>query len=227
MTLCRLKSNLSLWTISILLVGAYIFIPSIAIAESNCNIEVPQEGRNAPKYVSMKGYISVGRFWTPKDSKALPPTPWRVPSIVQVGPQLWEDGKRTFENKTPVVVLSQHLKHTGHGFYKGYLVVEIIETAEVVRIRAKNFTPAKYWECSSEKAIKYSPFIAKVDKDILPVNRQDRWENMGKENRVLCVDYRVSNSIISGIECYMYKQYRYGYGGVRHIFPPSSLKIIY
>lgn len=225
----KIMKFLSVYTVPVLFSLAYIFLPVTIVAKTNCNIEVPQEGRNEPKYVGMKGYACVGPRWTPNDSKVLPSTPWNVPLVVQVGPELYEESRtKTIEHKTPVIVLSQTLRHTGHGFYRGYLTVKIIETSEIIEIRPKNFTPVKYWECPASKAIRYSSFIAKVPENILPLGRDGRWTTMGKENRVLCFDdLTVTTSSVKGIECFLYKQHRYDYGGARFVFPPSSLEIIY
>ena len=194
-----------------------------------CTIEVPQSGRSEPRYVGMQGFLKA--FISSVDYyESLPVTPWQVPILEQVGPELWEESGETLPAKTPVIVLVQHLKHEGFGRYSGFLVVKSLEDSKEYRIDHNNFTPTDYWNCPPHQAIKYSNFIAQAKEATKPVNKDGKWVEMGEQKEVFCVGIpglETDDFVENGVECLMYKQYVNGFGGVQHIFPSNSLEIIY
>lgn len=200
---------------------------SIAIKEMRedpCSIEVKQVGRQAPQYEGLKGYLKVKDIPYQQYSKAVPKSPWTVPLLQQAGPNLWEKGNETLPAKTPVLVLTQHLKHKGYGRYDGYLVVQTLENAQKHIIDHKNFVITDYWNCSPYKAAKYGPFIARVSDGARPIYK-GRWQEMGEIRDVYCP--KQYNKDAWTLECYMYKKYQRGFGGIKHIFSSSVLTIVY
>jgi hypothetical protein len=193
-----------------------------------CTVEVKQEGRNEPEYVGLQGYII--ESYPDYYSDALPSYPWGVSLLEQVGPDLWEKGTQILPHKTPVVVLLQFLTHEGFGRYSGFLVIKSLEDSKEYRVDHHNFTPIDYWNCPVHQAIKYSSFVARVKGDVRPVNRDGQWEEMGEQKEVFCNGTPGIESdrwVENGVECLMYKQYKYGFEGVVHIFPANSLEIVY
>jgi len=194
-----------------------------------CSVEVEQVGSSEPGYVGVQGYV-VERDPPGDEYASLPSYPWGVPLLEQVGPNLWEEGDETLPHKTPVEVLEQHLKHQWRYQYSGFLVVKSLEDSKEYRIDHHNFTPTDYWNCPPHLAVKYSSFVARVKEDVKPVNKDGKWEDMGEQQEVFCTGIPGIGSdqwVENGVECFMYKQYRLGFGGVIHIFPSASLEIVY
>ena len=193
-----------------------------------CDVEIVQEGRGEPEYVDVEGYILGDR---PDDAyDALPSTPWYASLLVQTGPELWEPGDDVIVAGTSVVVLEQYLKHERFGRYSGRLMVQSTVDEQTYIIDPDNFTPADYRHCPPHMAVGYGPFIALVDEDIRPIDQDGAWAEWGESREVYC-DGRPgigeASSVEDGVECFVYKQYRNGFGGVQHFFPSSALEIIY
>jgi hypothetical protein len=202
--------------------------PQVAEERARCARQVSQRGRSEPEYVGSQGYLVAG--WDSDYDKALPPYPWAVPLYEQVGPDLWEEGEDTLPAKTPVTVLEQHLTHEGYGRYSGYLIVQSQEDGKEYRVDHYRFAPADYWTCPPYLAVRHSPIIARVVDNIQPISEDGKWEEMGEQKEVLCVDDQGFDSkdlVENGVVCYIYKQYQYGFGGIKHVFPSASLEIIY
>jgi len=196
--------------------------------QNKCGFEVPQEGRSEPQYKGLSGFLvfsNSDRIYDPYE--ALPKYPWEVTSLKQVGPKKWKRKGKKFKSKTPVTVVSQELKHRNHGFYSGTLTVKIDKTNEEIKIFPNNFTPAKYWKCSPQQAVKHSFYIAKIiNPDAKAVSKKGEWEDIGKEKRLFCTETDNWDSE-PNVRCFLYKKYKYGYGGVQFKFKPDDLEIVY
>lgn len=195
-----------------------------------CYVEVPRlNGRLEPQYVGLKGYIK----GDPRDaSESLPLAPWSADVLEQTGPDLWEPSGKKIEAKTPVLVLEQYLQPARFAsqVYEGRLVVLSLVDSQKYVIDHYRFTPSDYWRCSPHVAVEYGPFIAVVEDDVMPIDDEGRWSEMGTERRVFCNSKpRIGedDNVENGVVCNVYKQYRYGYGGIGHIFPSEGLEIVY
>lgn len=204
------------------------YITRTAEAASNCR-RVHQDGRQQPQYRGLSGYVAQRQYapeaWA---HKRLPPVPWRVPVLEQVGPSRWEPGRTRVPAKTPVVVLSQSLTHEGFGRYTGLLRVrtQTLPSTELV-IDVDNFTESAYWTCAPHEAARVGPFIARVAPGKLGVSRDGRWEPLGKERRVYCKGIGTRRDVAQPVSCMMYKTFRHGYGGVEFEFASADLTIEY
>ena len=196
-----------------------------------CNqVEVKQIGREEPEYVGLTGYL-IARLDSRYYDDEIPSTPWPVPILQQSGPSKWKETDEILSAKTPVLVLEQFLVHKGYGRYDGVLVIESQEDRQEYIIDVHRFTTTDYWNCPPHIAAKYSPFIARViQDDVKPVNRQGEWGEIGDQKEVLCIPrlaHEINDTVENGVNCLLYKQYRYGFGGVEHTFPSESLEIVY
>jgi hypothetical protein len=201
-------------------------LPTLAGQTTNCTKEVPQEGRNEPRYTGMFGYTSVGGTYEFSDyDKKLPRYPFQIPILTQTGPNLWEESSEKIPAKLAIEVIGQVLEHVGYGRYTGYLLVQVVGTKKIFKIDPSHFSPVAYWKCNPFSAVKYSPFIGKVKKNAKPVDRDGKWETMGQESKVFCAETKSYSK--DQILCYVYKEWKYGYGGVGLFFSSSDIEIIY
>ena len=190
-----------------------------------CSFEIPQEGRSEPKYVNLKGYLHSSP--DTREMDRLPSYPWNIKLMKQTGIDLWEKGDETLPNRTHIEVKEQYLRHEGHGRYDGLLKVKNLENGQEYFVDHHDFVPVKYWKCDPHIAVRHADFIAEVKQGTKPIDDNGKWEEMGNENRVFCNNFSPERIINNGVECYMYKEFRNGYGGVKFIFPSDSLTILY
>jgi hypothetical protein len=201
-------------------------LSSTVFAQTDCKKTVVQEGRDEPKYVGLTGYTVASRFgFRSNYDKELPKTPWNIQVLEQTGPNLWEKSSKTIPTKMLVNVNKQVLSHKGWGNYEGYLVISVVGTKKTFHIDPSNFSPVAYWKCKPVDAIKYSSFIAIVKKGQIPVDRDGKWEEVGTQRKVYCTEAKPYPQL--QILCYVYKKWKYGYGGVGLYFKPSQIDLFY
>lgn len=122
--------------------------------------------------------------------------------------------------KSKVTVVSQKLRHQGHGRYDGTLTVEL-ENGDSALISPEYFLPVDWWNCDIADAVKYAPVIAEVLPDAKPLDIDGRWRKMKSSQKVLCTNDRPPNPRIDRdlIACDTSDQKLY--------FEKESLRIIY
>lgn len=184
--------------------------------------------RSEPQYIGLIGYLKTNDYFL-DSSSSFPSMNWKVPVYQRSGPNTYRESDSFISHKTKVEVLNQYLSHQGFGSYSGVLEVRILDGSETsILINPQNFVPTAYWECPLPKALRYGPFVAEMTADAAPINRSGEWTEPGSERKVLCGTNRGNRgSSPYSIGCLMYRDYRYGYGGIEHFFNPEDLKIIY
>ncbi|MCB1155950.1 MAG: hypothetical protein H7A25_15755 [Leptospiraceae bacterium] len=144
--------------------------------------------------------------------------------MVQAGPNIWKETPISIPNKTEVTVIEQQLEHQRYGNYSGILKVRLSGSNKEYYISKNNFVPGDYWNCDPLTAISYKPFFGKLkSKEPKPVNRDGEWEEIELSNEFFCF----SKTYKDLLECYIYKNYKYGYGGIVHYIDPSNVLITY
>jgi hypothetical protein len=201
---------------------------SVAWHQPSCEAVVPQQGRDQPQYTGLSGYLFTGRYRDPPGYyKQVPDNPTSIALPKQVGPTTWAPGPEKRPTRLPVVVIGQSLTHERFGRYTGLLTVQTADGKETFKIDVDNFTPAPYWQCAPDVAIKHAPFVARVKPGARLVSQDGRWLELGAERRVYCRSQGRRQDVERGVGCLVYKRYQYGFGGVEHTIAARDLEILY
>lgn len=139
-------------------------------------------GRSEPEYVGVIGYAAVSKGYEVDDS-AIADWQWTVP-LYEQDKQFWAESGRV-SHKTEVIVKEQYLEHSHHGYYTGYLLVELVDTKETAYLNVKDFITNPYWSNSDlSDAVRFGDFVAVFSQksDYYPVN--SRGEKMELEEGV-------------------------------------------
>lgn len=192
------------------------------IPDGKCKFsKIEQSGRDEPIYLNRKGYLV--EFNTDNLYKRKPSKEQKVKVLKQIGPSKWVESGETLPNKIESLVIEQQLEHKGYGNYDGVLKVRLTNDKEL-HVDKKNFVPGDYWNCEPIVAIEFKPFFAKLKKlEPKPINREKEWVELDLSNEFVCT----SRTYEKLLECYIYKNYNYGYGGVIHYLDPSNVDITY
>jgi hypothetical protein len=174
-------------------------------------------GREEPIYEGRLGFVAISSTEAESTKK-----PWKVHLVKQTGPETFEVTKQTIQHKTEVKVLKQQLKHRGHGFYEGFLVVESVEDKKIHAINVNNFVTHPYWEKPVVEAIKSGPIIAKyTGQGKKPVDKLGEWVNIKSGEEVIIMGK-------SGTNGYIPNGFVQGkYNNMEVHFDPNSLELVY
>jgi|JI10StandDraft_1071094.scaffolds.fasta_scaffold30802_7 hypothetical protein len=192
------------------------------IADGKCNFsKIEQSGRDEPIYLNRKGYLVEFNTQNLYDRK--PTKEQRVVVLKQIGPNKWGESGETLPNKTEAHVIEQNLWHKGYGIYDGILKVRLTNGKELY-VDIKKFVPGDYWNCEPLVAIEFKPFFAKLKNlEPKPINKDKEWIDLDLSSEFVCT----TRTYEKLLECYIYKNYKYGYGGIIHYFEPSNVYITY
>ena len=189
-----------------------------------------------PDYIGALGYVAVYDTQDLEKNSDFGTTPWKVP-VYQKDKQFWEEAG-TIDHKTEVVVIGQELEMPKRSYStsrcSGYLHVIRMDTGDACWINVENFVTSAYWEKSLSSAMEKGYCIAsfKQVSDYYPVTK-------GKEKTALddgmlvllpmkSKNYSSSpdktNNPIVGI---VFKEWKYGFGGVDVFFNEADLTLIY
>lgn len=127
-------------------------------------------GRSEPEYVGVIGYASVSKGYEVENS-TVTDWQWTVP-LYEQDKQFWTE-TGSVRHKTEVIVKEQYLEHSHHGYYTGYLMVEIVDTEEIAYLNVKDFVTNPYWLNSDlSDAVRFGDFVAVFSQksDYYPVN---------------------------------------------------------
>lgn len=192
-------------------------------------------GREEPEYVNVIGYVVI-RYneYSFTQTDTFTETPWFVPVYGKEGDSYVENG--AVEHKTEVVVKSQELEHRGYGGYSGYLLVERLDNSEQFYINVGNFLTKPYWTYTDlDEAVSVGYFIGEYHgvSGNAPVNKSNELVELDDGMMVLVIGPtdlygrggpdRNTNSI----EAVVFKEWKYGYGGVSVFFNKDDLSIVY
>lgn len=191
-------------------------------------------GREEPQYEGITGYVVIDYIdYNLQKTDECFETPWKVP-VYEKDKQFYVECG-TVDHKTEVIVKSQELKHEGHGAYSGYLFVEKTGTKETIYIDVGNFITKSYWDYEVGVAASIGYYIAEFNQtsDYYPVDSSNKKVDIEDGIKVL-VTGRTGlygrngpSSSIHPIEAKVFKDWKYGYGGVSVFFNESDLKISY
>lgn len=192
-------------------------------------------GREEPQYEGVSGYVVINYIDSDlSSSEDFCNTPWQVPIYRQDKQFYVECG--TVEHKTPVVVKSQSLTHESYGAYSGYLTVVRTDNQEEFCIDVGNFMTEPYWENDDlVEAALDGYFIAEYHgkSDYCPVNSGNEPVILDDGMKVLVVGKtglygrNGPDKSITPIEAIVFKEWKYGYGGVEVFFHADDLTITY
>ena len=195
------------------------------------------EGRNEPSYINVIGYavISSSQEYVIEHTDNFEDANlWTVPTYEQ-DKQFWNETEITLPHKTEVVVRGQYLEHEGYGAYSGYLLVEKTDGGQQYYINVRNFITKPYWNYEEEihKAALTGCFVAEYHQssDYYPVSNDGSKVEIEDGMRVLVTGitgtYRNVKPSETGIDAVVWKEWKYGYGGVTVHFNEEDLTIIY
>ena len=132
--------------------------------------------------------------------------PWRVPTLVQRGPDRWEPNGPSLQHKTPVRVVAQYLGHAGHGSWNGRLEVETADGKRaMVDLRAFTYRP--FWACPLRDMKRDSSLwhdygghvIAVMAPEVKPTDRDGKWVEVKKNEQLVCETNVIHGEKISGL----------------------------
>lgn len=189
-----------------------------------------------PDYLGVIGYAAVYENQRLDKNANFSQTPWKIP-VYQKDKQFWKESG-TIDHKTMVVVIEQQLEkmsNTGYNSrYKGYLHVIRLDTNESCYIDVTNFVTNQYWTGDLSTAIEKGYCIAtfKQVSDYYPVAHGGGKAELEDGMMILLpasgTHYYSSpdktNNPIPGI---VFKEWKYGFGGVFVFFNTADLSVIY
>lgn len=192
-------------------------------------------GREEPEYENVIGYVVIPyNEYSLTQTDSFTETPWSVPVYGKEGNSYAENG--AVEHKTEVVVKSQKLEHEGYGGYSGYLLVERLDNSEQFYINVGNFLTKPYWTYTDlDEAVLAGYFIGEYHgvSGNAPVDKGNEIVELDDGMLVLVIGPtglygrggpdRNTNSI----EAIVFKEWKYGYGGVSVFFNKDDLSIVY
>lgn len=192
-------------------------------------------GREKPMYADVIGYAVVSSYdYDLQSSDTSLNAQWTVPKYVKDRENYIESG--TISHKTEVLVKSQDLKHEGYSAYSGYLLVEQVDTHEQYYIDVQNFITKPYWtyeDLEDAASIGYYLATYSQNSDYYPVSKDNETIALDDKTTVL-VSKRTGTYGKGGpdnkthpIEAIVFKEWKYGYGGVSVFFNPEDLTILY
>ena len=190
-------------------------------------------GRNEPQYVGIIGYaVNWGK--SHYDNEEYLSGNWTV-SVYEKDKQFYNE-IGTIAHKTEVLVLSQELEHEGYGRYSGYLTVEDTATKEQYIISVYSFITKPYWTYTDLlEAASVGHFIAEFNQvsDYYPVNKSNDKVEL-EDGSIVHVIGKTGTYGKNGpdndtnqIEAIVFKEWKYGYGGVPVFFNVEDLTLIY
>lgn len=190
-------------------------------------------GRSEPQYVGIIGYtVNYGKSYY--DQEEYLNANWTVP-VYEKDKQFYNE-VGNIAHKTEILVLSQELEHEGYGAYSGYLTVEDMATGEQYLIDVMNFGTKPYWTYDDLlKAVSAGHFIAEYNQvsDYYPANKSNEKVEL-EDGTIVHVIGKTGTYGRNGpdnetnqIEAIVFKEWKYGYGGVSVFFNVDDLTLIY
>ncbi|MBR2660983.1 MAG: zinc ribbon domain-containing protein [Clostridia bacterium] len=185
-----------------------------------------------PDYIGVLGYASVYDEFQFEKNGTFTQTPWQI-TVFQPDRQFWQEAG-TIAHKTQVVVIGQKLEKKSYKQYKGYLHVIRMDTGEDCWIDVVNFVTEPYWEKSLNSAWEEGYCIATFWQvsNYYPVTKGNEKTKLEDGTLVLLpMKTKVSGSspdkTNNPIGAVVYKEWKYGFGGVTVWFNEADLTLSY
>jgi len=192
--------------------------------------------KSEPDYIGALGYVAVYEDQNMEKNSDFGKTPWKVP-VYQKDKQFWEEAG-TIDHKTEVVVIGQELEMPKRSYStsrcSGYLHIIRMDTDEGCWLNVENFVTTPYWERTLTGAMEKGYCIAtfKQVSDYYPVTKGKEKTALDDGTLVLLPmkskNYASSpdktNNPIVGI---VFKEWKYGFGGVNVFFNEADLTLTY
>ncbi len=185
-----------------------------------------------PDYIGVLGYASVYDEFQFEKNGTFTQTPWQI-TVYQPDKQFWQEAG-TIAHKTQVVVIGQKLEKKSYKQYKGYLHVIRMDTGEDCWIDVINFVTEPYWEKSLNSAREEGYCIATFRQvsNYYPVTKGNEKTELEDGTLVLLpMKTKVSGSspdkTNNPIGAVVYKEWKYGFGGVTVWFNEADLTLSY
>ena len=189
-----------------------------------------------PDYIGVVGYAAVYDDEDLDKNAEFSKTPWTIP-VYKKDKQFWEEAG-TINHKTKVVVIGQELEKPTRSYstskWKGYLHVIRLDTGKDCYLKAVNFATSAYWEKGLTDAIEKGYCIAEFKQvsDYYPVTKGMEKTELEDGTMVLLqmksLVYSTSpdkkNNPVAGI---VFKDWKYGFGGVTVFFNEADLTLTY
>ena len=189
-----------------------------------------------PDYIGALGFVAVYDNQNMEKNANFGTTPWKVP-VYQKDKQFWQE-TGSIDHKTEVVVIGQELELPKRSYStsrcSGYLQVIRMDTGEACWLNVENFVTSAYWEKSLTGAMEKGYCIAsfKQVSDYYPVTKGKEKTELEDGTLVLLPmkskNYTSSpdktNNPIVGI---VFKEWKYGFGGVNVFFNEADLTLVY
>lgn len=189
-----------------------------------------------PDYIGALGFAAVYDNQNMEKNANFGTTPWKVP-VYQKDKQFWQE-TGSIDHKTEVVVIGQELELPKRSYStsrcSGYLQVIRMDTGEACWLNVENFVTSAYWEKSLTGAMEKGYCIAsfKQVSDYYPVTKGKEKTELEDGTLVLLPmkskNYASSpdktNNPIVGI---VFKEWKYGFGGVNVFFNEADLTLVY
>ena len=189
-----------------------------------------------PDYIGVIGYAAVYDDENLDKKADFSKTPWLIP-IYQKDKQFWQE-TGTIPHKTKIVVVEQELEKPTRSYstskWKGYLHVIRLDTGEDFYLKAVNFSTSAYWDKGLTDAIEKGYCIAEFRQvsDYYPVTKGKEKTELEDGTMILLqmksLVYSSSpdkkNNPIAGI---VFKDWKYGFGGVTVFFNEADLTLTY
>ncbi len=192
--------------------------------------------RKAPDYVGDLGYAAVSADQKLKDNADFASTPWKVP-VYRKDKQFWEEDG-SIDHKAEVVVIGQELEEPrnkyGSAKCTGYLHVIRMDTGKDCWLDVKNYVTGAYWELPLTEAWEKGFCIAEFRQksDYYPVTKGKAKVEIEDGTLVLVpmknTTYSTSpDKTNNPLPAYVFREWKYGYGGVDVFFNTADLSIKY
>ena len=192
--------------------------------------------KNEPNYVAALGYAAVFTGEKLENNSDFSTTPWQVPAY-RKDKQFWEQ-TGTIDHKTEVVIIGQELEKPKTRYspdrYTGYLHVIRTDTGEDCWLNVDNFVTKPYWKNSLADAQEkgYCIAVFRQKSDYYPVTKGNEKTVLEDGMMVLLpMKTKVSgsspdktNNPVGGI---VFKEWKYGFGGVTVWFNEKDLELAY
>lgn len=185
--------------------------------------------RSEPDYVNVIGYVALSyqeENELEKTDQFADESLWKIPTY-EKDKQIWSETGEYLPHKTEVVVTEQFLKHEGHGTYTGYLLVKSLDDDTEYYINVRNYITKPYWSYDNLiDAAKVGCFVAKYNQvsDLYPVTQSNDPVEMPDGTIVFVTGVSGASSTVKAT---VWKEWRYGYGGVEVNFQPDDLQILF
>ena len=192
--------------------------------------------KSEPDYVGDLGYAAVYEDQKLEKNSDFGTTPWTIP-VYQKDKQFWQEAG-TIDHKTEVVVIEQELEMPTRKYTtsrcSGYLHIIRMDTGESCWLNVENFVTSTYWENELTYAQEKGYCIAtfKQVSDYYPVTQGNEKCELDDGTLVLLpMKSKISasspdknNNPVVGI---VFKEWKYGFGGVNVFFNESDLTLTY